>query len=44
MLALLIYKLGNKNRLKSINDQIFSYFMRGLRQRGLRQRLLRYES
>ena len=29
MQALLIYELGNKNHLKSINDQNFSYFMRG---------------
>ena len=29
MQALLIYKLDNKNHLKSINDQNFSHFMRG---------------
>ena len=34
--ALLIYKLGNKNHLKNINDQNFSRLMRGLRQRILR--------
>ena len=32
--ALLIYELRNKNNLKNINDQNFSHFMRGLRQRG----------
>ena len=32
--VLLIYKLGNKNHLKNINDQNFVHFMRGLRQRG----------
>ena len=34
MQALLIYELGNKNRSKIINDQNFSHFMKGLRQRG----------
>ena len=34
MQALLIYKLVNKNHLKSINDQNFLHFMRGLLQRG----------
>ena len=29
MQALLIYKLGNKNHLKNINDQNFAHFMRG---------------
>ena len=27
--SLLIYELGNKNRLKNINDQNFAHFMRG---------------
>ena len=38
MQALLIYIFGNKNHLKSINDQNFSHFMRGLRLRLLRQK------
>ena len=29
MQALLIYKLGNKNNLKNINDQNFAHFMGG---------------
>ena len=35
MQALLLYELGNTNHLKNINDQNFSHFMRGLRQRGV---------
>ena len=42
MQVLLIYVLGNKNHPKNINDQNFSYFMRGYDKGGLRQRLLRY--